>query len=124
MPAMTNSFILVETLTKDSTRVDVMQEVGKSYYYMRDYKNAYAYYKKFLDIKKAYNLDIYRSENAKIGLVLAEMGLSKESEELFNHYKEYAENDKSIYKHFSLAVYYSYQGDTKKAIEHMKLFSQ
>ena len=37
---------------------------------------------------------------------------------------EYAENDRSIYKDLSLAVYYSYKGNTQKALEHLKLFSQ
>ena len=116
--------LLIEALNKDSTRLDIMQEVGKICYYMRDYACAYKYYKKFIEIKEAYNLDIYRGENAKIGVVLSKVGLINESEKYFKDFKEYAENDKSIYKHLSLAVYYSYKGDTEKAIEHLKLFSQ
>ncbi len=52
------------------------------------------------------------------------MGLATESEELFKEYKEYADKDKSIYKHLSLAMYYSFKNDTSKAIEHLKLFSE
>jgi len=52
------------------------------------------------------------------------MGLTEESDKYFDDYKVYAENDKSIYKHLSLASYYSYKGDTEKAIEEMKLFSE
>ncbi len=115
---------LIETLNKDTTRLDIMQEVGKIYYYMRDYASAYHYYNKFIEIKEAQNLDIYRSENAKIGFVLSKMGLTEESEKLFRKYKDYAENDQSIYKHISLAMYYSYKGDTEKAAEHLKLFSE
>lgn len=124
--------LLIEALNTDSTRSDIMheakfdilQEVGKIYYYMRDYESAYPYYRKFLEIKEAMNLDVYSSENAKIGVVLSEMGQTEESEKLFEAYLDYAENDQSIYKHQSLAMYYSYMGDTKKAIEHMEMFAQ
>lgn len=124
--------LLLEALNTDSTRLDIMheakfdilQEVGKIYYYMRDYESAYPYYKKFLEIQEALNLDVFRTENAKIGVVLFEMGQIEESEKHFNEYLDYAENDQSIYKHQWLAMYYSYKGDTKKAIEHLKLFAQ
>jgi len=115
---------LIEVLQKDSTRLDVLQEVGKTCYYMKDFECAYKYYKKFNDIKEAYNLDIYRGEDAKIGVVYTKMGLDEESEKYFTDYLEYAENDKSIYKHLSLAAYFSFHGNTNKAIEQMKLFSQ
>ena len=116
--------LLIEALSKDSSRLDIMQEVGKVCYFMRDYESAYDYYKKFIEIKEALNLDIYRGENAKIGVVLSKVGQTEESEKYFNDFLDYAENDKSIYKHLSLAVYYSYKGDTKKAIKQIKLFSQ
>ncbi|NQV02478.1 MAG: helix-turn-helix domain-containing protein [Bacteroidia bacterium] len=116
--------LLVETLQKDSTRLDVLQEVGKACYYLRDYDCAYQYYGKFIAIKEAYNLNIYQGENAKIGVVLSNVGLPEKSEEYCNNYKGYAENDHSIYKHLNLAVYYSYQGDTTRALEQLKLFSK
>ncbi len=100
-----------------------MQEVGKIYYYSRDYKNAYRYYKKFTEIREFLKLDIYKSEDAKIGFVFSEMGLKDEAKNFFEDYRIYAENDQSIYKHLSLALYYSQLGDKGKAIEHLKLFS-
>jgi TolB-like protein/AraC-like DNA-binding protein/Tfp pilus assembly protein PilF len=116
--------LLVETLKKDTSRYDVLIETGKICYYMRDYTSAYKYFKKYLEIKKALDLDIYRSEDGKIGLVLSKIGLSVESEKYFSYYLAYAENDNSIYKHLSLSMYYSYKGDTDKAIDELKLFSQ
>ena len=91
---------------------------------MRDYESAYPYYKKFIEIKEAVNLDAARSENAKIGYVLAKVGLTEESSNDFTKYKDYAENDQAIYKHINLAMYYSYQGDKEKSIEHLELFSE
>jgi len=116
--------LLIKALKRDTTRIELVQEIGKICYYMRDYETAYRYYKKIIDLREAYNLDIYKGENAKIGVVLSEMGLTEKSEKYFADYKEYADNDRSVYKHLSLAVYYSYQGDAENAIEHLELFSQ
>ena len=116
--------LLKSTFQKDSTRFDIMQEVGKICYYMRDYKSASNYYKPFLEIRETYNLDVFRSEDAKIGFVLAEIGQKEEAEKLFANFKKYAENDQSIYKHINLAMYYSLKKKQKLAIEHQRLFSQ
>ncbi len=116
--------LLVATLAKDTTRLDVLQEVAKIYYYERDYQNAYNYYKKFTDIKESQQLDIYPSEDAKIAIVFENVGLKAESDRYFESYLNYANNDKSIYKNLSLSVYYAYKGDTEKALEAMKLFAQ
>ena len=116
--------LLVEVLRKDTMRLDVMQEVGKFYYFMQDYKNAYHYYRKFVDLKKAWNLDIYHSENAKISIVFANMGLSEEADELMTDFKNYADNDQSVYKDLSLAAYYSYLDEKEKSIEHLRRFSE
>lgn len=115
--------MLIEVLRKDTTRLDVLQEVGKICYYMRDFDSAYHYYKRYTDMREAQALVIYPHENAKIGLVFSKMGLKEKSDMYFADYKEYAENDNSIYKHLNLAMYHAYMGDTKNALEHLRLFS-
>lgn len=116
--------LLISTLQKDSTRLDVLQEVGKSFYFNGEYEKAYQYYKRFIDITTSQNLNIFRYENAKIGFVLAKVGRKVESEKYFNDFREFAEQDPSIYKNLHLASYYSYRDETKKALEHLELFSQ
>lgn len=116
--------LLIRALHKDSSRYDIIKEIGMICYYMRDYESAYTYYKKFTEIRDAQNLDIDRGENAKIGVVLSEVGLTEESVSYFDDYRDFAENDNSIYRNLSLAVYFSYMGETEKAVENMKLFSQ
>ncbi len=115
---------LLAALQKDTSRLDILQEVGKAYYFERNYDSAYKYYKKFTEIRNALNMDIYRSEDAKIAVVLSKVGLNEESKKYLSKYKEYADYDESIYKDLSLAAYYSYQGETANAIEHLRLFSQ
>lgn len=115
---------LIEALSQDTTRVDILQEVGKSFYYLRDYPDSYDYYDRFMKIREAAKMDIYRGEDAKIGFVMAEMGMDDESEKMFDTFKNYAFADESIYKHLSLSAYYSYLDESEKAIEHLKLFAQ
>ena len=115
--------LLLETFNKDTTRLDIMQEVGKIYYYLRDYKNAYKYYRKFVDTRNTYHLNIYDSENAKIAFVFNKMRSEAEGVSLLERFKIYAENDKSVYKDINLALYYSAQNELGKAIVHLKQFS-
>jgi tetratricopeptide (TPR) repeat protein len=115
--------MLLEILQKDITRHDVLKELGVICYFQRDYENAYDYFHKMAEVCREQGLDLYQGEKAKIGLVLSELGREGESEVYFQGYLEYAENDPSIYRDLSLAAYYSYMGDTERAMEHMKLFS-
>ena len=113
---------LIVTLKKDTTRLDVLQELGKICYYMRDYETSFKYFKKFTDARKNYNLDIFQHMNAEIGYVYKEMGLIKESQKYFEDYKNYVDRSNSIYKNLELAIYYSYLGNTQKAINHFEQF--
>ncbi len=113
---------LVKVLKVDTSRLDVLQETAKSFYFARDYKEAYRYYRPLVDIRKAYSIDIFNHENAKIGFVYREIGLEAEADSLLAIYKEYYQNDQSIYKHLSMAAYASFYGQTDEAIEQLKLF--
>ncbi len=116
--------LLIKEFEKDTTRVDIVKEVGKVCYVMRDYENAYKYYKKLIELRQLQHLEIYKEENLPIALVFSKMGLKEKSEEYVKSFKDFADNDPSIYKHLLLSMYYSYRGDAPKAIEHMKLFSK
>lgn len=113
---------LINALRRDTTRLDILQEVGKVCYFMQDYEQSYFYYKKFADARKNYHLEIFPYENAKIGFVYNKMGLLQEADSLFQLYKEQADLDNSLYKHLSLTAYYAYIDETEKAIAEMKLF--
>jgi TolB-like protein/AraC-like DNA-binding protein len=116
--------MLIETLSKEPDRYDILQEVGNVCYYLRDYQCAGRYYGHFLEIKDSLNMQVSRGEDAKIGLVYSMIGMEAVSDSLFKAYKEYADNDNSMYKHLSLSVYYAYHEDQEKALEHLRLFAQ
>ena len=116
--------LLLATLARDTTRLDVVQEIGKICYYQGDYKSAYTYYDEFTRIRESKKLNIFPSEDAKIAVVFEKMGMKQRADKYFKRYLNYAENDHSIYRDLSLGMYYAYKGDTEKALEHIKLFSK
>jgi tetratricopeptide (TPR) repeat protein len=115
---------LLKVLRMDSTNLEVLRDNGTANYYLRDYNQAFIYYDKINKIRDAYNLSLFEGENAKIALVFSKMGMKDEAEKYIEDYLEYAENDKSIYKYLSLAVYFSFMDDEEKAIEQLRKFSQ
>ena len=116
--------LLLKTLEKDTTRLDVLQELAKICYYMRDYESAYTYYKRFTLARESQNLDIYGAEDAKIAYVFSKMGLKEKAEDYIVNFKDYSDRDESIYKHANLALYYAFKGDINDAVKQMSLFSR
>lgn len=114
---------LIRELQKDTTRLDILQEVAKLYYYQEDYDTAFLYYEKFVKARKEYDLDIYFHEDIKIALVYEKMGLDEQASEFFASYADFCENDESIYKSVSTAALYAHQGKMDEAIEQLKIFT-
>lgn len=108
---------------KDTTRLDIMQEVGKFYYFQEKYDRAFYYYDKFVKIKENNGLSMYPQENLKIGLVYDKMGLHESAEDFYKAYAEYCKNDQSIYQPASLAMKYLHEENPNLAIEQLKLFA-
>ncbi len=115
---------LLETLKIDSTRLDLLQEVGKMYYMLGDYENAYKHYKRFDDQRLAYQMDIFWFENGKISYVYQQVGDTVRARELYQIYKERAQQDGSIYKDVMLSAACLMEGDTDRAMDYLKAFAE
>jgi TolB-like protein/AraC-like DNA-binding protein/Tfp pilus assembly protein PilF len=114
---------LVKEWKKDTTRLDIMQEVGKFYYFQEKYDSAFYYYDKFEKIKESNGLNIYPQENLKIGIVYDKMGLKDKAEDYFKAYTEYCKNDESIYQPASLAMKYLHEGNPNLAMKQFQIFA-
>lgn len=114
---------LVRIWESDTTRMDILQEVAKFYYFQEKYDSSYYYYEKFIEVKTLNKLDFYPQEDLKIGIVYNKMGLVDQAESFYYSYAEYCKNDKSIYQPVSMAVKYVHEGNTNLAINHLKEFS-
>jgi TolB-like protein/AraC-like DNA-binding protein len=115
--------LLVKEFKKDTTRLDIMQEVAKFYYFQQKYDSAYYYYEKFVTIKKEKGLNIYPQENLKIGIVYENIGLDKQAADFYSAFTEYCENDQSIYQPASLATKYVHEKKYDLAIEQLNIFA-
>lgn len=108
---------------KDTTRADITQELAKTYYFQEDYENALVYYEKYINILSTNKIDLYPAENIKIAYTYKRMGFSSKAEKYINKYKDYLEEDESIYREASLAMLYLYENMPDKAIEAYDKFS-
>ena len=115
--------VLVREWKKDTTRLDIMQEVAKFYYFQEKYDSAFYYYNKFVKIKETNGLNMYPQENLKIGLVYDKMGMQDKAESYYKAYAEYCENDQSIYQPVSLAMKYLHEGKPNLAMEQFQIFA-
>ncbi|MCX2718475.1 helix-turn-helix domain-containing protein [Lentiprolixibacter aurantiacus] len=116
--------LLIAELEKDTTRLDILQEVAKLYYFEEDYEQAFTYYKKFVAARRQFGLDIYKHEDIKIGMVYEQMGLDEEAAGFFESYAAYCEDDASIYRSASMAVKHVHRGQLDEAIAQLKVFAQ
>jgi len=116
--------LLLKELAKDSTQLHILQELGNIYYYQGDYQTAFRYYKSFMDLRKKHQLDIFKNVDLSIGIVLSKLGRQEESNKLIASFKQFADDDQSIYKHMYLALYYAYLRDSTRTIDHLKRFAQ
>ncbi len=115
--------MLIKEWKKDTSRMDILQEIGKVFYFQKNYDSAFYYYQKFVKIRESNALDIYPYEDGKISLVYQANGLDSVAAQLFESYAAYCERDESIYKSASLAGKHAQEGDLEAGIEQLKLFA-
>ena len=116
--------LLIKEWSKDTTRLDILQDVAKIFYLQEDYDSAFHYYKKLVEARDRNSLDIYAHENIKVGVVYEKLGLNDRAAEFFQSFGEYCERDESIYQSASMAVKYAHEGETDQAIEQLKVFAE
>ena len=114
---------LVDEWKKDTTRLDLLQEVAKIYYFQEKYDSAFYYFEKFAETREKLGMDIYPQEDIKIAYTCKQKNLDSLAQQFFNSYSVYCEKDQSIYKSASTAVKYAYEGKYDEAIEQLKIFA-
>lgn len=116
--------LLLTEFQRDTNRYDILQDIAKVSYYLKDYKAAYEYYKRFNYQRETRKLDAFEHENLVIGRVYELAGETKKAKAFYERYWQYLQRDQTAYKNIGLAVYYCQMNDHAKALEHMRLFTQ
>jgi TolB-like protein/AraC-like DNA-binding protein len=109
---------------KDTTRFDILQDLGKVSYYLGETDTAYYYYKRFNAYRDRYKLDVFRHENINIGLVYEAVGEKEKGQAFIEDYWQYLETDQTVYKNLALTFYYCHTNESEKALEHLRLFAR
>ncbi len=109
---------------KDTTRLDILQEVAKVHYFQEEYDSAFYYFEKFVGARERYGMDIYPQEDIKIAYTYKQKNLDALAQQFFDAYSVYCEEDQSIYKSASTAVKYAYAGQYDEAIEQLQIFAE
>lgn len=116
--------LLQTEFRRDTNRFDILQDIGKVSYYLREYDTAYHYYKRFNRYRDTHKLDVYEHENLVIGRVYELAGETEKAKAFYERYRKYLERDQTAYKNIGLAVYYCQMNDGAKALEHLRLFTK
>ncbi|GAB5530464.1 MAG: hypothetical protein Roseis3KO_22410 [Roseivirga sp.] len=114
---------LIKEWKKDTTRLDILQEVANFYFYEENYDSAFYFFNKFVTAREVNGLDVSPQEDIKIGKVYEKMGLDEKAKDFYQSYADYCENDESIYKSASLAVKFANKGEIDLAIEQLNIFA-
>lgn len=120
---LTRSLLKAE-YARDSSRFDILQDLGKVSFYLREYDSAYLYYEKFNRIREEQRLNVYVHENMIIGEVYEKVGKTQEGRQFIQSYRDYLERDQTVYKNLGLAVYNAHAGDFDRALDHLRLFAK
>lgn len=119
----TRELLLIE-FNKDTTRFDILQDIGKVSYYLREYDQAYKYYQRFNRMRETMNLDVYVHENMNIGFTYKQVGKAEAGKKFIESYKDWLDADQTAYKHAGLSMYYAHEGNRAKSLEHLKIFAK
>ena len=109
---------------KDTTRFDILHEVGKMSFMMGDYTAATSCYDRSIATMKTFGLDIFRHEYLRVAIAYQKVGDQTKAEEYAQLFKGYADESRTMYKDFLLSTYYSYKGEIPKAMELFKRFAK
>jgi len=115
---------LIASSQKDTTRIDILQEIAKVNYARGNFQRAITYYEKMIRMKELIGSKFFESEDVKIAYSLEQVGRNDEAQFYYDRYKNYAEKDSSIYHHLEMAAYYASQREVDLGIQHLKEFSK
>lgn len=114
---------LLKEFRKDTTRLDILQEVAKLYYLQENYDSAYFYFQQFVAIREARAWNVYANENITIGWVYEKVGLPEEAKKFYEAFTAFCQKEQSIYRNVWLALDHVRLGEIEEAIEQLKIFA-
>ncbi|MBR8537801.1 helix-turn-helix domain-containing protein [Carboxylicivirga sediminis] len=116
--------MLHKALGNDSTRFDILIELGNVNFYQRNWEEARSYFDRYLQICHHLRMDPYPHKNIDMAYTYRQLGQTDKADELVTRFKAFIEQDQSVYRHLFWASYYAYLNQNSKAIEQLQQFTQ
>lgn len=116
--------LLVKEFNKDTTRFEILQDIGKVSYYLGEYDTAYVCYQRFNRYRETYKLDVFQHENLLIGKIYDKMGKHEQAQQFYASYRQFLDRTETAYKHLGLVAWYCEENNRDKALEHLRLFAK
>ncbi|WP_430813501.1 helix-turn-helix domain-containing protein [Carboxylicivirga sp. RSCT41] len=116
--------LLINALAKDSTRFDIMQEIGNICYYQRDWETAGKYFDQFLQIRDYLNSNAFAHKDLEMAYVYKQLGQHDKEQKLFDQFKNLMDQEQSVFQYLFKASYHAYLGEDDQAIKNLELFTQ
>lgn len=107
---------------KDTVRFDILFEAAKVSVIAGDNANARYCYDKSLAMMKMFGMDIYRHEYMRVAMVYEKFGEKEKASQFLAEFREYADNNGTMYKDLLQASYYCHDGNKAKAVELLQRF--
>jgi len=108
--------MMMKLLEKDSSAANIVV-MARNCYFLREWENAYNYYKKIPEEETIY----YRG---KLSFVCKKTGMLKEAEINIKKFEDYINNDNPPNKYRLLCQLQSIQGKTEEALSSMKFYAK
>lgn len=118
----TEQLLLAEE-ARDSTQLNILQELGKLYFHTGNEEKAFRYYQRFMALRDAHQLDIFQSADLDMAVLWTRRGDTAQAARYFARFKAFADNDRSINKHLYLALYDAYRGNPVGMVQHLRTFA-
>jgi TolB-like protein/AraC-like DNA-binding protein/Tfp pilus assembly protein PilF len=116
--------LLVKEFNKDTTRFDILQDIGKVSYYLGEYDTAYVCYQRFNRYRETYKLDVFQHENLLIGKIYDKMGEHEQAQQFYASYRDFLARTETAYKDLGYVSLYCLEDNHDKALEHLRRFAK
>lgn len=118
-----NNFKRSINFLKDTVKTRY-NHLAQSYYMVRDYPKAYAAVNKWFELEEINVADYTGMASGRLAVIFKEMGEPEKAQMLINNYRVYGESEILKNKSYILTGYHSFNGDTNRALEQLKITSQ
>jgi len=114
---------LEEEYKKAPMRFDILAEIGKADFLMRDYASASVHYDSAISMMRMFGMDVLQHENLRIAMAYEHAGDTAKANFFYKKYQGYVDQDQTIYHDVNQATLLLRKGKKKEAMDLITKFA-